>query len=164
MLVAFSDLSAFTRVVQGQSEGEIFALMTGYYELVGDVIAAGGGKVVKFIGDAALLVFPDDGIDAGVLALRALKERGDQFFAARDKPCRHAIKVHFGPVFCGLIGTRDDQRFDLFGHAVNIAALLPANGLALTPQVFRRLAPETRQHFKKHTPPITYIAVADSHG
>ena len=65
VLVAFSDLSAFTRVVQGQSEGEIFALMTEYYGLVGDVIAAGGGKVVKFIGDAALLVFPDDGIDAG---------------------------------------------------------------------------------------------------
>ena len=81
------------------------------------------------IGDAALLVFPADGVDAGVLALRALKEQGDQFFASRDKPCRHVIKVHFGPVCCGPIGTRDDKRFDLFGHAVNIAALLTSDGL-----------------------------------
>jgi adenylate cyclase len=163
VLVAFSDLSAFTRVVQDLGEGEAFALMAEYYELVGDIVASGGGKVVKFIGDAALLVFPADGVDAGVLVLRALKEQGDQFFASRDKPCRHVIKVHFGPVCCGPIGTRDDKRFDLFGQAVNIAALLSSNGLALTPQVFRRLAPETRQYFKKHTPPITYIAVADRH-
>ena len=27
--------------------------------------------------------------------------------------------------------------------------------------VFRRLAPDTRKRFKKHTPPVTYIDVAD---
>jgi adenylate cyclase len=131
--------------------------------VVGDIIASGGGKVVKFIGDAALLVFPEDGVDAGVMTLRALRERGDQFFAGRGGPCRHVIKAHFGPVFCGPIGTRDEERFDVFGQVVNTAALLRSNGLALTPQVFRRLAPQTRQHFKKHTPPITYISVEDSH-
>ena len=163
LLVAFSDLSAFKRFAQERSEEQLFAAMSEYYELVGDIVTGGGGKVVKFIGDAALLVFPADGIDAGVLALRALKERGDQFFAVRNEACRHVIKMHFGPVCCGPIGTRDDKRFDVFGYTVNIAALLPANGLALTPQVFRRLAPETRQYFKKHTPPITYISVEDQH-
>jgi len=57
----------------------------------------------------------------------------------------------------------DDKRFDVFGHAVNIAALLTSDGLALTPQVFRRLTPQTRRHFKKHTPPISYISVEDRH-
>jgi len=49
----------------------------------------------------------------------------------------------------------DDKRFDVFGHAVNIAALLTSDGLALTPQTCR--------HFKKHTPPISYISVEDRH-
>jgi len=59
----------------------------------------------------------------------------------RSEICRHTIKAHFGQVCCGAIGTRDDKRFDVFGPAVNTAALLPSTGLALTPQVFRRFAP-----------------------
>ena len=163
LLVAFSDLTAFKHFAQDLNEERLFAAMAEYYELVGDIVTDGGGKVVKFIGDAALLVFPADGIDAGVLALRTLKERGDQFFSDRGAVCRHIIKIHFGPVCYGPIGTRDDKRFDVFGHTVNIAALLPSDGVAMTPQAFRRLAPETRQHFKKHTPPISYISVEDRH-
>jgi class 3 adenylate cyclase len=87
----------------------------------------------------------------------------EQLFAARSDTCRHVVKAHFGRVCCGPIGTRDDKRFDVFGHAVNIAALLTSDGLALTPQVFRRLTPQTRRHFKKHTPPISYISVEDRH-
>jgi len=81
LLVAFSDFSAFKHCAQDQSEEQLFAAMAEYYELVGDIVAEGGGNIVKFIGDAALLVFPADAIDTGVLALRALKERGDEFFA-----------------------------------------------------------------------------------
>ena len=163
LLVAFSDLSAFKHCAQDQSEEQLFAAMAEYYELVGDIVGEGGGNIVKFIGDAALLVFPADAVDTGVLALRALKERGDEFFAACSDTCRHVVKAHFGRVCCGPIGTRDDKRFDVFGHAVNIAALLTSDGLALTPQVFRRLTPQTRRHFKKHTPPISYISVEDRH-
>jgi class 3 adenylate cyclase len=152
--VVFSDLSAFQRFARNQSEEQLFSVLTEYYELVGD-------KVVKFVGDATLLVFPADGFDDGVLALRELKERGDQFFAMRSEICRHTIKAHFGPVCCGAVGTRDDKRFDVFGLAVNTAALLPSTGLALTPQVFRRLAPETRRYFKKCTPPTIYISIDD---
>jgi len=58
LLVAFSDLSAFKHCAQDQSEEQLFAAMAEYYELVGDIVAEGGGNIVKFIGDAALLVFP----------------------------------------------------------------------------------------------------------
>jgi hypothetical protein len=33
----------------------------------------------------------------------------------------------------------------------------------MTPEVFRKLAPETRKPFKKHTPAIRYLALADPH-
>jgi hypothetical protein len=33
----------------------------------------------------------------------------------------------------------------------------------MTPPAFRALSPETRKMFKKHTPPVTYIALEDSH-
>ena len=147
LLVAFSDLSAFKHFAQDQSEEQLFAAMAEYYELVGDIVAEGGGNIVKFIGDSALLVFPADAVDTGVLALRALKERWEEFFAARSDTCRQLVEVHFERVCCGPIGTRDDKRFDVFGHAVSFSALLTSDGLSITPQVFRRLTPQTRRHF-----------------
>ena len=101
VLIAFSDLKDFTPFVRDLDEAQLFAVLSDYYELIGDIVAAGGGKVVKFIGDAALLAFPAEGIDAGVLALRELRQRGDRFFAAGDRPCRHVVKAHCGPVCCG---------------------------------------------------------------
>ena len=121
VLIAFSDLKDFTPFVRDLDEAQLFAVLSDYYELIGDIVTAGGGKVVKFIGDAALL------------AVRELRQRGDRFFADGDRPCRHVIKAHCGPVCCGQIDTRDDKRFDLLRQTVNTAALLPSNGMVLTP-------------------------------
>ncbi len=83
------------------------------------------------------MVFPADAVDTGVLALRALKERGDEFFVARSDTCRKLVEVHFGRVCCGPIGTRDDKRFNVFGNAVSFTALLTSDGLSMTPQTRR---------------------------
>jgi len=131
--------------------------------LVGDIVESAGGRVIKFIGDAGLVVFPEEKVDAGVLALRELQQRGDQWFADRDSPCRHVVKAHLGPAACGMVGTRTEKRFDVFGATVNTAALLKSRGFAMTPQVFRKLSPDTRKLFKKHTPPVTYIPAEESH-
>ena len=73
------------------------------------------------------------------------------------------IKAPFGPVICGKIGSRTEKRFDVFGQTVHTAALLNSNGLAITPEVFRKLQRETRKAFKRHTPPVTYIPVEERH-
>jgi hypothetical protein len=46
---------------------------------------------------------------------------------------------------------------------VNICATLESGPLVLSPQAFRALDAEARRHFKKHTPPVTYIRVEDRH-
>jgi len=163
LLVAFFDLSRFAREIRGLSSRELFDLMSHYYEFVGDIIENAGGTIVKFIGDAALIVFPEDQVDKGVLTLQALKEQGDAWLSQRGMHSHHIIKAHFGSVTCGPIGTKSEKQFDVFGDVVNIAATLSTNNLAITPQVFRKLSAETRKHFKKHTPPITYIPVDEAH-
>jgi class 3 adenylate cyclase len=163
MLVAFFDLTRYARATKGYDTRQLFALMSDYYEWVGERIEGAGGIVVKFIGDAALVVFSQQRVDAGLLALLALKEEGDRWLGQRGLRCEHIVKAHFGPVTCGPIGTQSDKRFDVFGETVNIAATLRSNGIACTPQLFRTLAPETRKHLKKHTPPIVYIPVDERH-
>lgn len=163
LLVAFFDLTTAAHFARNHSAQELFDTLSDYYEFVGDIIENSGGKVIKFIGDAALIVYPETHVNEGVLALKTLKDQGDVWLADRNIPSRNIVKAHFGPVVCGPMGTRTDKRFDVMGETVNIAALLKSNGLAMTPQVFRKLDPATRKLFKKHTPPITYIPVTESH-
>lgn len=54
-----------------------------------------------------------------------------------------------------------DERFDVIGNEVNVAATLPARTLSLSAEAFRCLAGAERAAFKKHTAPVVYIPVDD---
>ncbi len=163
LVVAFCDLTQFGRFAKSLSPEKIFSFISEYYELAGDVIEQSGGFVVKFMGDAMLVTYPDDNVDRAILSLKELKDAGDDWIKSRGAPCKHVIKVHFGPVIRGQVGTREDKRLDVFGQTVMTAARLLSRGFAMTPQVFRKLGQETRKLFKKHTPPTTYIPVDARH-
>lgn len=162
-LVVFTDLTRFARFASGVSVRELFNMLSDYYELIGDIVAESGGQVVKFIGDASLIAYPEENVNRGVRGLLEVQARGDVFWKEKGAACIHQISSHFGTVTCGPIGTRENKKFDLFGATVNTAATLPSHGFAMTPQVFRKLDAETRKLFKKHTPPITYIGAAERH-
>ena len=162
VLVAFSDLTRFASFASGQPLDQLFSTLSDYYLRAGDIVEPAGGRIVKFIGDAILIVFPEDLVSTGVQALLRLREEGDAWLAEIGVPCRQTVKCHIGPVYCGPIGTRDRQQFDLFGETVNIAATLKSQGFAITPQVFRRLDARTRKLLKKQKPPITCTAAGES--
>lgn len=163
LLVAFFDLRRFMRFCEAHTDREIFDFLADYYEFVGSIIEDSGGKVVKFIGDAGLIVYDEPDVNRGVLALRDLQKAGDAWLAEREVSSHNVLKLHFGPVICGPAGTRSDKRFDVLGSTVNTAAVLRSNGFAMTPQVFRQLDTATRKLFKKHTPPVRYIPVEERH-
>ena len=162
-LVACSDLTGYAKLSAKMTEAEIFQLLSDYYELVGEVVEPAQGQVIKFMGDAALLLFPEEAADAGVRALLDLQARGDSFLAARGIACRHHIRAHFGPMYTGPLGTRGEKRTDILGRTVNTMFMLKTSGFAVTPEAFRKLSPETRKLFKKHTPPVIYIPTGEPH-
>ncbi|MCE0497830.1 MAG: adenylate/guanylate cyclase domain-containing protein [Methylacidiphilales bacterium] len=162
-LVACSDLTGYAKLTSKLSEDEIFHFLADYYEFVGDVVAPARGKVIKFMGDAALIFFPEDAADEGIRAMLALQNRGDRFLSERGADCRHHVRIHFGPMCHGLLGTRDDKKTDVLGSTVNTLFMLKAPGFVLTPEAFRKLTPETRKLFKKHTPPVFYIPTTQLH-
>jgi len=163
LLVAFVDLTRFMEVSRRLDERRIATLLDELYERVGARVSAAGGRVVKFLGDGALLAFAEDAVDAGVAALVDLKGEIDGWLKGQGYDSRLTVKAHFGPVVAGEFGARGDKRFDVVGRTVNTAALLDTRSLAITPQAFRRLEPATRRRFKKHTPPVTYIPVEAAH-
>ena len=161
LLIAFADLLRFAAQSQRTDDVELAETIDAYYELIGAAVEAGGGTVVKFLGDAALITFPDDGVDRGVEALLELKDSVDELMQRRGWACRLAIKAHFGTAVAGPYGAAGNKRYDLIGRAVNIAATLEGSGVTLSVEAFRKLGPGVRARFRKHTPPITYIRVED---
>ena len=118
--------------------------------------------MVKFVGDAALVVFPGTAVDRGVETLLALKDSVDNFMAQRGWECRLTVKVHFGTAIAGAFGAWGDKRYDVIGRAVNTAATLDSTSVTLSVEAFRKLGRDLRTRFKKHTPPATYIRAQDS--
>lgn len=161
LLVAFVDLTGFAAQCAQVDDAVVADTLDGWYEAVSDRVAAAGGHVVKFVGDAALIVFDD--ADRGVTALVALRDEGDAYFAARGWACRVHVKAHHGPVIAGPYGGHGTKQFDVIGRTVNTAAMLDSSGIALSTEAFRALSPALRQRFKKHTWPVTYIALEDPH-
>ena len=159
LLIAFADLTRFAAQSLRVSDAELALTMDAFYQRVAACIERAGGRVVKFIGDAALIVFAEADADRGVAALLDLKADIDDFMAQREWECRMNIKAHFGTVVAGPYA----GRFDVLGKNVNAAAMLDSPGVALSVEAFRTLSPETRKRFKKHTPPVTYIRLEDPH-
>lgn len=159
LLISFVDLTRFSAQSRRLGDLEIAAVMDDMYRRIAGAVAAAGGRVVKFIGDASLIVFREDAADRGVSALLALKDELDRHFLELGWECRAAVKVHFGSAVAGPYGT--DGTFDVLGNDVNTCASLHSPGVALSVEAFRKLSPELRARFKKHTPPVCYIRTED---
>src|SRR3954447_6413000 len=119
-LVAFCDCTRFKQGARGRPSAQLFADLNALYLLIEDAIEAAGGTVVKFLGDAALILFPEDLADAGILALLDLKASVDHWL--KDHPLGQSLQVnvHFGEVTLGRMGRAG--RLDVIGDTVNIAA------------------------------------------
>ena len=161
LLIAFVDLTRYAAQSQRVTDRALADTIDTYYERVASLVERAGGRVVKFIGDAALLVFPEDAVDRGVEGLLQLKDTVDELMQERGWDCRLAVKAHFGTTVAGPFGAAGAKRFDVIGKAVNTAATLDSTGVTLSVAAFRKLGPELRRRFHKHTPPITYIRMED---
>jgi class 3 adenylate cyclase len=159
LLISFVDLTRFTAETRRRPNVEIATAMDEMYRRIGAAIAAAGGRLVKFIGDASLIVFAEDGVDRGVIALLALKEELDDYFRGLGWECRAAVKIHVGTAVAGPYGLAGT--FDVLGNDVNTCATIHSPGVALSVEAFRGLSADLRRRFKKHTPPVCYIRTED---
>lgn len=148
----FTDLKSSTAMYQSHGDSAMYARVRDHFEVLTAAVRAEGGGVVKTIGDAVMASFPTPA--AGVRAAIAMQKGIAKMNAERGTP-ELTVKVglHAGP--CLVVNAND--RLDYFGNTVNqsariegqskggdvvitdvvaqdpeVAALLPAGGLAVT--------------------------------
>ncbi len=163
LLIGFYDLVGYTRYAENEAPEHLLLLMSGYFSLTGQLLSNAGGRLIKTMGDSGLAAFPKELADDGVKALRAVQHQGDAWLLKRGYRSRAVVKIHTGTVAVGFVGAPGEEIMDVYGSVVNTAATLPSKGFAMTPAAFRSLSVETRKLFKKHTPPVRYIALDDPH-
>jgi adenylate cyclase len=145
MLVVFLDLDGYKNACEERIDLEVAEMIDDYYDRVATAVQTAGGRVVKFIGDAALIVFSERAIDAGVGMLFDIVPRVDTFMRERGWKCRLRAKAHFGDVIAGEFGSTGVARFDVMGKEVNNTALMPTDGIAVSPAALERLSAKTRK-------------------
>ena len=156
--VAFVDLSRLSEWAGTEQDATVAGFLQQFYELTAATLAPAGGRIVKFMGDAGMLVFEPDEIEAAVGALDALARETRALGRRHGFDTYLNVNVHVGPVHVGSFGPPGEQRLDVIGKTVNIAARLGRRGMTLSPQAFRCLGEDARKRFNKLMPPITYRA------
>jgi adenylate cyclase len=126
-VIWFCDLRDSTPLADSMGRREFLALLNEYFECVLGPVLERQGEVLRFIGDAALAIFPVDGrpAEACAKALAAAQEaqaRLDKLNQDRTPALRCGIGLHLGHLTYGNVGTPSRIEFTVVGAAANEAA------------------------------------------
>jgi adenylate cyclase len=131
----FSDLRDFTHLTETLPPDELLDLLNTYFEYVFNAVELYDGEVLRFIGDAMLVVFPTDRAQgrkrACDYALRAAEDALSGLATMNHMRRRHGspeisfgVGLHVGQVIYGNVGAPSRLDFTVMGPAVNRTARL----------------------------------------
>jgi adenylate cyclase len=135
-VIWFCDLRDSTPLADSMSREAFLQLLNEYFECVLGPVQERGGEILRFIGDAALAIFPignDPAVVACAKALQAAKDALARMKTLNEKrrqgaapELRFGIGLHLGIVLYGNIGTPSRIEFTVIGAAANEAARIEA--------------------------------------
>lgn len=126
MTVLFADVVGSTALGESIDPEDLRALLARYYAIARDVVAAHGGTLEKFIGDAVMAVFGlpvahDDDAGRAVSAALEMRDR-----VRDDAQLGERLPIRLGLQSGEVVAARDHTAADslVTGDAVNVAARL----------------------------------------
>jgi adenylate cyclase len=138
------DLRGFTSLSENLPGDVLIDLLNSYFGSMCDAVAAQGGEILKFIGDAMLAIFPI-GSDPQATCHAALRAAGHAQSSLIEENRRrenldlprieYGLALHLGDVLYGNIGSDTRLDFTVIGPAVNLTARIEA----MCPQLGRSL-------------------------
>jgi len=123
-----ADVVGYSRLMEKDEAGTLAALKAHRSEFIDPLIAKHGGRIVKLMGDGALVEFPSvvDAVVSAIAVQRGMSKRN------ADAPRESRIEFRIG-INLGDIIIEDD---DIYGDGVNVAArvesLAEPGGVALS--------------------------------
>ena len=133
-VIWYSDMRDSTRLADRLDPHAFIERLNRYFECTAGAVIAGGGEVLRFVGDAVLAIFPiraggDDARTAAGRALAAARDaesrlaRANEGLAAEgEEPIEFGLGLHVGDVMYGNIGVPERLEFSVIGPAANEVA------------------------------------------
>jgi adenylate cyclase len=133
-VIWFSDMRRSTSLAESLSREDFLATLNTYFECTAGAVLAGGGDVLRFIGDAVLAIFPigEDQYTTEEACRRALEAAADaqaRMAAANEERATSGapelgfgLGLHVGEVLFGNIGVPERVEFSVIGPAANEVA------------------------------------------
>jgi class 3 adenylate cyclase len=132
-----ADLAGFARASADRPPLEIAAFLDDWYRRCAPIITSRGGRIVKFMGDAVLAVFPEDAARPAVECAQALRDEPLQW------PVELGANVHAATIAEGEIGP--ESRYDIFGSGVNQVFMMGGGaGIRVSERIHGQLTDELR--------------------
>lgn len=131
----FADLRGFTLLSEQSPIPAVLTHLNVWFGIIGEVVEAHGGEVLKFIGDAVLAIFPTTGERDRRAACRKALAAAQEFcrrseaenvlrLSSGHPPLEHGLALHVGEVAYGNVGASHRLDFTVIGPAVNRASRL----------------------------------------
>jgi adenylate cyclase len=131
----FSDLRDFTHLTESLPAKQVLDLLNEYFEFVSAAVTARGGEILRFIGDAMLIVFPindkmcqqtacNAAIDAAIDAQATIASLNHRRRRHGQPEIVFGVGLNVGEVVYGNVGAPDRLDFTVMGPAVNRTARL----------------------------------------
>ena len=133
-VIWFCDLRGSVTLAERLGHDGFIALLNDYFAALAGAVIDNGGQVLRFIGDAALAIFPigENGMteaEAKTSALRAAQDAIDRAAKTNEdrrdrnlEPFEFGIGLHIGQILYGNIGVPSRVEFSVIGTAANEAA------------------------------------------
>lgn len=154
-LILFADIRNFTALSEYVGAETVISYINQIFERLSGALKPLGGEILKFIGDATLIIFPNALLEDAQLSiyevLRALVnviQEVRQIEVNESLTLDIGVGLHIGEVSYGNIGTPDRLDFTVMGPAVNLASRLeslnkPLNmSIIFSESVAHQLSPE----------------------
>jgi adenylate cyclase len=164
-VIWFCDLRDSTAMADSMPRSAFLGILNNFFDCVAGAVLNHGGEVLRYIGDAALAIFPTGTSSCGVrrvccdretachAALEAAKDAQARMRVLNQKraqsgesPLRYGLALHMGDVTYGNIGVPERLEFTVIGAAANEAARMEGlckvlNQPLLISSEFRRCFP-----------------------
>jgi adenylate cyclase len=131
--IMFCDLRGFTRLNQLLGAEKTVEVMNQVFDRIGQVMESSPAEILKFIGDALLIVLPVaefQNLEQVQTCMLDLARRSHTLVKALGQELALPLAVgfggHIGKVVYGNVGTSSRLDFTIMGPAVNLAARLEA--------------------------------------
>jgi class 3 adenylate cyclase len=158
LVLVVADLTGYTRLSRTHSDEIMAGFLDRFYCLAEDAVSEGGGRIVKFMGDAMLAVFPEERAAAAVAAVVTLQVQSEKLARSHGFDMALGANLHLGSAVVAELGKGSSRRSDVIGRAVNQTFLLGSGaGIRLSETLYRRLPSSDRGPWEKHKPPAVYV-------